>query len=308
MPGWHNGPGDRVPSKKSFLLLKPSEQRVTSCSHRKQLRWHTEHVTPHPSSAQKRSLSHTRDTFSSKPQCPVQALLPPSLSWYSNQSTQLKTWEDIKYTELCQKPSQKWQLLHQSYSSLKSLNGKVGLDRIPRQIQGSSRRVPHGAPPAWMPGEMLKMYKLWADHSPNQPNRIFRSPADPNQGFCFSVHLDALPCNAFSNNVTPALCNTAERASRRKHSRKPGSIMTFNHSALMSPELALFEVKYSWHKKTTLGTSPSSSAVCNCEFPATRREQQGHSRNSYLATSENTTPLSGTHWHTSGLNTNAIQD
>lgn len=103
------------------------------------------------------------------------------------------------------------------------------------------------------------------------------------------------------------LCNTAEGACTRKHSRKPRSIMTFNHSALRSPELALFEVKYAWHKKPTLGTSFSSSTG-NCEFPAARAKQQGHCRNSYLAASENTTPLSRTHWHTSALNTNAIQN
>lgn len=236
---WHN-----VPPKTTLLSFQPSEQRVTSCSRRKQLRWHTElHIPAQP----RKGLCHTADTFSSEPQCPVQALLSPSLSWYSNQSTQLKAWEDIKCTELCQKPSQKWQLLRQSDSSLKSLNGKAGLDGIPRQIQG----VPSGSHTVhhYQPGcQVLKMHKLWAEHSPNQPTMSFRSPADPKKEFCFSAHLDALPGNAFSTNVTPALCHPAEAASRKKHSRKPGSTVTFNHS-----ELALFEVKHTWHKKTNPG-------------------------------------------------------
>lgn len=199
------------------------------------------HRTPNstPSPAQQRLLSHTRDTFSSESQCPAQALLSPSLSLYWNQSTQLETWKDIKCTELCQEPSQKWQLLRQSDSSLKSLSGNVGLDEIPRQIQGvpSGSHVAHHQPGC----EVLKTYKLWAERSPNQPTASFRSPADPKKEFWFQYTFRCPSTqSAFSKNVTPALCNTAERASKRKHSRKPGYIVTLNHSALTSPELALF--------------------------------------------------------------------
>lgn len=156
----------------------------------------TQNTQLHVPAQPRKGLCHTLEThFPLSHSALFKPCSLPPLSWYSNQSTQLKTWKDIKHTELCQEPSQKWQFLCQSDNSLISINGNVGLDGIPRQIQGvpsGSHMVHHQ-----LVCQVLKMYKLWAERSPNLPTTSFRSQADPKKEFWFQCTRRCLSTQCF---------------------------------------------------------------------------------------------------------------